>query len=163
LDWDDYHDRLYHEITGPPSTRQMGLNIWRAYRAEQAGVEPEPSLADLVRADSTETPLTSPVEPLSAPQSIGTPRSHQAGSFERSKPRSQELIDRMAAEAPHHLQRKCKKCEKFLPIDAPRHQKYHKNCEEAVRKARYRARLKAKKEELEQMLGLRPIEQADGE
>jgi hypothetical protein len=106
------------------------------------------------------------------PNEMGTARAHQAGSMEAEWQRraraNEEDVRPERSQAtrsygntdliPPRFRRPCKKCNEPLPVGAPRHQLYHKNCEEAVRKARYRARLKAKRKELKQMLGLEPID-----
>jgi hypothetical protein len=170
MDWDDYHDRIYREVTHGANTSDYARDIWRRDRERINPPPQEPSIHDMIgmAADDVEDVIT--------PSEIGPVRSHQRGSFDaemrwraelgqpektsatRSRPQSQDLISRMAAEAPEQFRRNCKVCGSPLDPTAPRQRKMHDECRNRTKMRRYRANLKAKKHELEQMLGLVPIE-----
>jgi hypothetical protein len=155
-----------HPVTGRQPEEALRAYIDRLPKREQ-----EASISDLMshtQRDGQPRVHESPALVASESQTVGGVSVEEQGSFqassvapaprwERKGPQSQAMIDLAQRNTPAHLKRRCQKCDELLPAGAPKHQKYHKRCEETVRKARYRARLKAKKEQLEMMLGIRPI------
>jgi hypothetical protein len=170
MDFDDWQDSSYRRLINGPNTSDYGRAIWAAHREQQNPSEPEPSISDLIGAQKGPPDATGVIGPVRSHQTRLTRHRSCAGRVgtqgqsEPAREDTSHALIRQPRTSCHHsfggnartpgARRQMTPC----PSEHRGTRSITAIVEEAVRKRRYRARLKAKKKELEQMLGLRPIE-----